>query len=295
MPNNSIVNLGDLSKPADTLIKKISKAVGGIFAPSQTKRRAQAEAEATIIKAHAEAEASKIETQAEIERAQLCQRAVHRFIAEETQRQKNMEDITAKALLYLNEEAEPDGMNNDWIANFFDKCRIVSDSQMQSLWSRILAGEANIPDTYSKRTVNFISELDKNDAELFTKLCGFCWTVENFTPLIFDESAEIYKRHGINFETLNHLDSIGFINFQNVNSLMWDFSTKSTVGHAVHYYGTSLCLEVPEYRNSVEVGKVHLTKIGQELAPICGSQPMDGFYEYVKEQWKEYLPIDAKD
>ena len=85
---------------------------------------------------------TKRRTIAEIERAQLCQRAVHRLIAEETQRQENMEDITAKTLPYLNEEAEPDGMNNDWIANFFDKCRIVSDSQMQSLWSRILAGEA---------------------------------------------------------------------------------------------------------------------------------------------------------
>ena len=295
MSDNSIVSLGDLSKPADTLIKKISKAVGGIFAPSQIRRIAEAEAEATIVRARSEAEASKIETQAEIERAQLCQRAVHRLIAEETQRQKNMEDITAKALPYLNEEAEPDGMNNDWIANFFDKCRIVSDSHMQSLWSRILAGEANIPDTYSKRTVNFISELDKNDAELFTKLCGFCWTVENFTPLIFDENAKIYKRHGIDFETLIHLDSIGFINFQNVNSLMWDFSTKSTVGHAVYYYGTSLCLEVPEYRNSVEMGKVYLTKIGEELAPICGSKPVDGFYEYVKNWWSQYLPAAGKD
>ena len=34
-------------------------------------------------------------------------------------------------------------MEEDWIANFFDKCRIVSDSEMQSLWARVLAGEAN--------------------------------------------------------------------------------------------------------------------------------------------------------
>ena len=295
MPNNSIVNLGDLSKPADTLIKKISKAVGGIFAPSQIRRIAEAEAEATIVRAQSEAEASKIKTQSEIEQVELRQRTVHRLITEEMQRQKNMEDITFKAIPHLKEDANPDDMSDDWIANFLDKGRIISDSEMQSLWSRVLAGEANVPGTYSKRTVNFVSELDKNDAELFTKLCGFCWTVENFTPLIFDENAEIYKRHGINFEILNHLDSIGFINFQNVDSLMWDFSTKSTVGHAVHYYGTSLCLEVPEYRNSVEVGKVHLTKIGEELAPICGSKPVDGFYEYVKNRWNQYLPATEKD
>ena len=43
--SNSLVNLGDLSKPADTLIKKVSKAVGGIFAPYQIKRIAKAEVE----------------------------------------------------------------------------------------------------------------------------------------------------------------------------------------------------------------------------------------------------------
>lgn len=47
--SNSIVNLGDLGKPADTLVKKISNAVGGIFAPYQVRRLAKAEAEAAVI------------------------------------------------------------------------------------------------------------------------------------------------------------------------------------------------------------------------------------------------------
>ena len=127
MSNNSLVNLGDLSKPADTLIKKISKAVGGIFAPSQIRRIAEAEAEATIIKAKSEAGAARITTQSDIERAELHQRTVHRLITEEIQHQENMENTTAKALPYLNEDAKPDSMDDDWITNFFDKCRIVSD------------------------------------------------------------------------------------------------------------------------------------------------------------------------
>ena len=78
-----------------------------------------------------------------------------------------MEDITAKAIPHLNEEAKPDAMEDDWVANFFDKGRIVSNPEMQSLWARVLAGEANIPSTYSKRTVNLLSDLDKSEAELF--------------------------------------------------------------------------------------------------------------------------------
>jgi hypothetical protein len=50
----SIVNFGDLAKPADTLIKKVSDAVGGIFQPFQIKRIAKAEAEAALIRTEGE-------------------------------------------------------------------------------------------------------------------------------------------------------------------------------------------------------------------------------------------------
>ena len=67
MGTNSLINLGNLSKPADTLIKKVSDAVGGLFAPYQVKRMAKAEAEAAMIKA-----------QSKTEITDLHRRAVHR-------------------------------------------------------------------------------------------------------------------------------------------------------------------------------------------------------------------------
>ena len=178
---NELINLGGLTKPADTLIKKVSNAVGGLFAPYQRKRIVKAEAEAELIKANSE-----------IQIADLHRRAMHRFIEEEAQHQKNMEDVTAKALPQLDEQTNPDSMENDWIVNFFDKSRIVSDNEMQDLWSRILAGEANAPGTYTKRTVNFLSDLDKAEADLFTKLCGFVWMFGGLNPLVLDGTAEIY-------------------------------------------------------------------------------------------------------
>ena len=65
---------------------------------------------------------------------------------------------------------------------------------------------------------------------------------------------------------------------------------------AMYYYGKPLSLEMAEdANNELKTGKVLLTRIGQELAPICGSQPIESFYESVKEQWKEYLPAAEKD
>lgn len=277
MGTNSLIDLGNLSKPADTLVKKVSNAIGGLFAPYQVRRMAKAEAEAEVIKA-----------QSEIEVTELHRRAVHRWIEEEAQRQQNMEEITAKALPQLNEEATPDSVENDWLVNFFDKSRIVSDYEMQNLWSRVLAGEANTPGTYSKRTVNFLSDLDKADAELFAKLSGFGWMIGNVVPLVFDDKAEIYNRHGVDFNSLIHLESIGLVQ---LNSVAGFVSRKLPKKLAVHYYGNPLMLEMPkDVDNELKIGKVLLTKIGQELAPICGSNPVEGFRDYVMTQWKQYLP-----
>ena len=275
--SNSLINLGGLSKPANTLIEKASDAVGGWFAPYQIKRVAKAEAEAALIK-----------TQSEIEITDLHRRAAHRFIEEEAQRQKNMENIIAKALPHLNENAKPDSIANDLLVNFFDKCRIVSDNEMQELWSRILAGEANAPGTYSKRTVNCLSDLDKDDTVLFTKLCGFGWMIGDVVPLVFDTQAGIYNNYGINFNTLSHLDSIGLVQFDSLADLARQKLPKKFVAT---YYDRPLALEMPPGSdNNLKIGKVRLTRIGQELVLICGSKPVEGFWEYVKDQWKQYLP-----
>ena len=180
----------DFLKPATILFEKIANALGRHFDPSQTIRIAIAEADASEIrakgdaKAHRALELSKAET--DIEVTALRQRAATRFINEEMKKQVNMEDIAENAAGLLTDNASPENMEDDWITNFFDKCRIVSDGQMQNLWSRILAGEANNPGSFSRRTVNLMADLDKQNAGLFSNLCRFNWRLENQTnPLIF--------------------------------------------------------------------------------------------------------------
>ena len=283
MSNNPLVNLGELSKPATVLIEKISEGVGGIFKPYQIKRVAEAEAEA-----------AKIRAQSDVEITDLQRRSMHRFLEEETRNQQNMENVTANAVPQVNEEANPCDMDNDWITNFFDKVRIVSDSEMQVLWSKILAGEANSPGHFSKRTVNLVSELDKGEADLFTRLCSFGWRFGNsFHPLVFDENAEIYNKHGVNFEALSHLDSIGLVQFD--SALGYRRKNLPREGN-IFYHDRPLYLEVPKdlEDKGIDMGRVILTRVGEQLTSICESKPVDGFYAYVKHQLRHYLPWSDK-
>ena len=274
----SLIDVSKISKPADTLIKKISRATGAVFEPHQMRRVAKAKADAALIQA-----------ESEIQITELHRRAARRWIEEEARHQKNMEDIAAGAIPGLEDNSNADSMDDDWITNFFHKCRVVSDSDMKALFSRILSGEANSPGTYSKRTVNFLSDLDKTDAELFAKLCGFVWMIGNVVPLIFDFQSKIYNDIGINFGLLSHLESIGLVHVSSLTGFTYNDPPKK---FAVHYYSKSLKLEMPsDTGNKLELGHVLLTKIGAELAPICESKPVDGFWDYVMDKWKQYKPI----
>ena len=277
-----INDVAGLAKPAKLLIKKISNAIGGFYEPRQIKRIAEAKVEA-----------AKIEAQGKIEITDLHRRAMIRWMNEEAKYQQNMEAIATTALPSVQEEARPDSIGNDWLVNFFDKCRKVSDDEMQGLWARVLSGEANAPGSFSKRTVNCVAEIDQSDAELFTRLCGFVFVWQTpksiQQPLIFNDDAWIYTNHGINLASLYHLESIGLI--RNLSPLA-GLKRKNLPKHCVvTYHGRSLTLELPrDTGNDIKIGNVLLTSVGAELASICASQPVEGFWEYVLHQWKQYLP-----
>jgi hypothetical protein len=273
--SNSLLNLGDLTKPATVLIEKISDAIGGIYKPYQIVRVTKAEVVA-----------EKLRAEAQVEITELQRRAMARFFNEEAMKQNNMEAITSKALPEITEQARPDQIENDWIAHFFDKCRLISDEQMQSLWARILAGQANSPGSYSKRTIEILSYLEKADAIMFSQLCSFVFEIaDKYVPLIYDTDLSIYTDHGINFMSISHLENLGLIQYGAFGKQLIELEQK---GYA-NYFSNKVWYEflMPE-RNELYVGEVLFTKSGEQLAPISGAQPIAGFFDYVKGRWKNF-------
>jgi hypothetical protein len=268
---NSLINLGDSSKPATVLIEKVSAAVGIVFEPHRVKRMARAEAEAEKIKALARIELSDIE-----------HRAIERLVAQEARKQENIEQITAQAAASLPPDANVQALEEDWVAHFFKQCDTVSDKEMQSLWSRLLSGEATKPGTYAKRTVDFVSTMDKSDAELFTKLCTFVWMIGQPTVMILDVSHEIYASSGITFNALKHLDAIGLVSFESLSGYQRQgFGKYATV----FYYGRPTHLEFEADENNLAIGSVLLTNIGRELVTLSGSRSSPEFYDYIINTW----------
>ncbi len=50
-------------------------------------------------------------------------------------------------------------------------------------------------------------------------------------------------------------------------------------------------LEMPKDKgNDLRIGKVLLTQLGRELVSVITAPGVDGFVDYVKERWNQFLP-----
>lgn len=119
--------------------------------------------------------------------------------------------VLQKSFKYLKEDAKPDVLSEDWTLFFFDKVRIIEDEQLQDIWARILAGEVNQPGLVSKKTMDVLQSLGKEEAELFVKVSSFV-----LGGSIICDDIDLNEKYGIKFENLLILSELGLLNIKDV-------------------------------------------------------------------------------
>jgi hypothetical protein len=288
MDEVTAVIIAGISLSARTFIEKVSEAVGGIFHPIQVERNAKAEAAAAIIHAHKDVQLSDIQ-----------RRAAIRHLDEETQRQINMESIAQRSLTWVKPEAEPAKMEKDWITAFFDKARLIEDNDMQTLWAKILAGEANRPGRFSKRTLSIVSDLSKEDADKFLKLRCHCVSCQDISFAVVRSNWAGFNTKSILFSELTHLESLGLIAMSNFMDYAQEFKDPHQM---VEYYGRFVAVDLnlakdqkQDKKFQLNCGSVILTAFGKELSAICEGSPVTGFYDHLIDFWKQYNAKEVTD
>lgn len=275
--NTSLVSFGDLTKPATVLIEKISNAIGVLYEPTQIRRKSKAEADAAKVQAISKLEISGIE-----------QRGLDRLIKQEARKQENIESITARAIEFLPINANVFDLEEDWLVHFFKNCENISDDTMQSLWAKILSGEASTPGRFSFRTINFVASMNKFDAKCFSDFCQFLWLADQMIALIYDHGDAIYREAGLSYETLLHLEAIGLIKHG-----LFGYSQDFESADISFFYQDKLAIKLNFLEDfKLDAGSYVLTKLGLELASICQPEKNESFYWYVLDCWiaKRYRP-----
>lgn len=202
----------------------------------------------------------------------------------------NQKDIVEVALASLQTEGRFEEVDDDWIAVFMDKARLISNKEVQKIWGKVLAAECednNIP----RSLIYILAQMDREDAETFTILCSLAIRVEDeYQPVIMDKKFDEYKKWGLTFDKLVSLSALGLIEMD-FGPFATGYEMENTKNIktkiVVHYF--DLKCEVNTKREKLPIGNVIFTKSGQALCRTISIEKKDGF-------WEEYcLPLWKKD
>lgn len=255
-------NLTGLEKPLTKLIETVGEGIGEVgnavfkFDSRKIKRIGDAEAlrekELIVKKAEGQAEASMV-----------LERASKRVALEQYNKQVNLENIIYRSSEILTTETVSDRpVDKDWTLRFVGVAQDISDEDIQELLAKILAGEVKQPATYSKRTLEVIRNLSKEELTSFLKFAPYA----SSKGMIFvgdGGRSTFFDKFGLNFEEYLDLCDAGLMN--NTTTLAMHFYQDEDI-----YIGPAdACVRV-----SVSQGKdvgipiVPLTIAGAQIARL---------------------------
>ncbi|PWB22362.1 DUF2806 domain-containing protein [Flavobacterium sp. HTF] len=172
-------------KPIEKLIEVISQGIGTLYRPRAIRKEADAEAYKIQVLEKAKTIANAENKLIEFEMLGTIEQKI---LFQEIRKQNNIEHILEVAVEQINQEPEisSKSVDPDWTTRFFNIAEDISNDDMQKLWGRILSGEVKQPGSFSLRTLNLLKDLNKQEAEIFTKFAqlNVKHATGNFIPFI---------------------------------------------------------------------------------------------------------------
>lgn len=206
---------------------------------------------------------------------------------------ENQMDIVKVATQFVNGNATPDKMDDDWIAQFMDKAKLVSNKDLQFVWGKILADECNHQGTIPKTLLHILTQMDNKDAKVFSVIRSLSVYVEDdgvqYTPIILRKyMADYYEKMGITYDALVNLQALGLIEMNmNADERTYVFECdKHPI--TVKYYDKEY--DIPQKYTYFNVGNVIFTKAGSALCRNIEMPEKEGFFEEICiPLWKELM------
>lgn len=270
IPIKAEIELKEDSKSFRKLVQLTARALGWVGEPLHKFLDSKAEASSMVTRARADAEVEEIKYIATVRREHL-----------ENRRTKNIQTVVHQTVPLLTDQVSEEPVDEDWAIHFFEQVQDVSDSEMQALWARILAGEITEPKTFSIRTLNFLKSLRKNEAEEFAELCRMVCTFEDNFPLILKHATETNKKYSPFTDFFGvpwHLQNIGLIAPDSM------IDTPKLVRGRLKYFDETYRFTDPNHVTTSQklhkvMGFSYFTMTGAELYRVASPGKIEGYLD----------------
>jgi hypothetical protein len=163
------------------------------------------------------------------------------------------------------QEHTPESIDEDWLEMWREGAAKVSTASLQSLWGRLLAGEAQDPGQFSLRTIAFLRNLSGPEAKLIERIAPF--VIDDF---IFSGAAPVLREADIHFHDLLQLEELGFLH--GIADLRISTNRVSLrADRFLTYLAAHDKVIVIEHRNpgkEAEIPIYSVTKVGKEILSL---------------------------
>lgn len=202
-------------------------------------------------------------------------------------------------------------IEEDWLLDFMERIRNVSDDEIQKLWGRIMAEKA-IGTRVSKQLLRVLYEIEHEEAMLFTRLVSYTLMIhykdgtKSPIPALINEkeSAEKTTRS----EVIKRLINLGLLenstSLINPSKIQRIFYYNQGFNYEDYYLvyqeavkGT-LGLETdPQFDNINQVPfctpSIAYTPVGEELYSIIKTEPLTDYFEQKMNEYYEEQCVKA--
>lgn len=255
----------------EKLIDKVSNAVGWVVIPNANKTY-QLESEKYLIE--------QIKNDSNM--PPVAKAAAISKVRSLIKKYSNQHEILSIATQYLEENIEPEKVDDDWLNFFFEKAQNINQKDVQFIWGNILAKEFNSPNSISKHLLHILTIIDYNAAESFKKLADYCILVDGKdTPIIWlDAIDKIYYQNNLTVDEIFQLVDIGLAQVSTEGYIY-----KLETDEKLMYLGNEI--DIGDSK-TISAGNVILSKAGEELMSILTDRRcIDGFEALVNERLLE--------
>ena len=198
----------------------------------------------------------------------LKKRAGRRLLAEEINKQKNLEDIIQRTdeILQTEEydntqEVLQEKTDQGWVDDCLDGAGKAYDDDLKGYWAKLLAGEIKKPGTYSKRAILFMKSLSKADADKIRNMCQYVvYNYDNTGAVILR-----YKPSDFTFDEISFLMELRLLNYNHSIVKQYRFDGNDGFGF---FRKKDVGLFVRIKRKEYDFPIYSFTELGKEILTI---------------------------
>ena len=201
----------------------------------------------------------------------------------------NLINISAKAAEYINSEKQNDiAFDNDVFWGLIEHSKDISNDDMQNLIAKIIAGEYNIPGTYSMSTLQTIKMLGKDELKLLEMVASLIVNSKQIPQNVFtlpESIKEIMNELTIDFGSLQLLQSLGLVLPNDMKKTM-ENPEKQPI--QVSYFDRNIIF-IPENDSSVRIEMPSfygLSPVGSQIVKHLNPGINDKYFDWLKANYK---------